>query len=342
MHSEAATAMVASHSDIALEQINSSLAMLDPAAAQRIKNKYRSELGLEIAALLDDPDITDIYRNPHSDWIYAKSLSRGTFKTTCRQTANRAQALIGTIAGVYKMEISDRHSSLQQILPFHGARFTAMVPPLVSGPTWVIRKRIPKILGLQDYIVDGIATEEQVTRIQRFIDKRFNIFVAGPMGAGKTSLCNAILKEMVTRFPDERYGIIEDTPELQCVADDRYEMLTNEDQDVSYKSLLDASLRFGATRLCIGELRSGASTLLEAWTTGHSGGLTTIHGASPAEVMRRFEFLLLRDKFPIDRYAIIQAIKAIVIILPYSGGRIIRHVVEITGCSADGYTFTDR
>ena len=205
---------------VAEEQRSAQIAgYYDAGAAEHVKRKYRAELGPQLCDLLEDPDVTDIYKNPHSDLIWVKTHSRGTYVTPYRMDNARSLNLIGTIAGAYNLEISPNSPRLEAPLPFHGARFSAKIQPNVAGPSWFLRKRTSHIRTLDDYVADGIATREQVEVIESFVARRHNILVGGPMGAGKTSLANAVLYAMHQHdTPDERYCILEDTPELQCMA----------------------------------------------------------------------------------------------------------------------------
>ena len=329
----------------ARQQLDAELASLDPKIAEHLKRKYRGELGPKLCEFLDDPDVTDFWKNPHDEFIWVKRLSRGKERSAFRMSNNRALHFIGTIAAAYNAEVSPRNPRFSRSIPFHGARFTAAVRPVSPlGPQWTIRKRPERVKNLADYEIDGQITIPQIARIDQWIHDRRNILIGGDQGAGKSMLASAIIARMVELYPNERFGIIEDNQELLCSADDRFEWITatktNGDvANVSIQELIFDSLRWGATRLCIGEIREAAASLLEAWTAGYKGGVATIHGVTPHEVMRRFELLLRRDGFPIERDAIASAIHAIITIHPYRGGRIVRDVVDVSIGANGSYNF---
>jgi Flp pilus assembly CpaF family ATPase len=82
--------------------------------------------------------------------------------------------------------------------------------------------------------------------------------------------------------------------------------------------------------------------VLEAYTTGSRGNLATIHGGSKEEVLARFEILLRRDGFPVERPAIAQAIGGIAIMRKRGVGRVLREVYRLTAATDKGYSFSER
>ena len=306
------TAVPSLMSDIAREQLEGQQKGFGRQNVARVRTKYLSELGEAVCALLDDPDVTDLWKNPHSDALWVKTHSRGVMKTQIRFTNEQSERFAGTIAGAYRSEVSDSKPRFQKAIPFHGARFSYMQDPIGVGPGWVIRKRSLKVHSLDDLECQGVLSSEFKARVKRYIHERLNLFIIGPQGVGKTTMINAVIQEMVDQARrekrHERFGIIEDAPELQCTADDRYEWLTNTELGIGFNELLHDSLRFGATRLCIGELRSSASTFHEAMCTGYGGSITSIHGSTKEEGLRRYEIQLRRDGFPIERDEIRQGV----------------------------------
>ena len=69
---------------------------------------------------------------------------------------------------------------------------------------------------------------------------------------------------------------IEDTPELNVVAEDYLSWYVTD--DVPMQKMLHRALRATPDRIVVGEVRGAeAYQLLKMWNTGHSGGLCTIH-----------------------------------------------------------------
>lgn len=307
--------------------------------AASIVRAYRTYLG-KAEELLDNADITDVWRNPQSDHIWAVSAKTGKFRTSYTQTTEGAEQFCGHIVAAFGREFSDRFPILEAHLPYHGARFTAMRRPVAQGVAWVIRRPNERVIGLEEYLEAGVIPDlKTLQNIRKMIADRMNVLIAGPMGAGKTTLLNSLLLETAMVFRGrERFILIEDTDELRCPDPDHIKMMVGPNQ--SWTDLIGLTLRTSATRIILGELRAGARPLLEAWQTGHSGNFATIHGSTPTEVMRRLESLLLKEGAGIDRHEIAATIHGLIIIRKIGVGRIIRDVVRIGEPTAEGYAFT--
>lgn len=119
------------------------------------------------------------------------------------------------------MALNAQTAELQAELPpadFGGARLQGFVPPLSDAACFVIRKRATNLFPLASYVEGGIMSAGQKGTICEAIANHENILVAGGTNSGKTTLCNAIIKEITVQFPDERIVILEDTGELQWAA----------------------------------------------------------------------------------------------------------------------------
>ena len=97
----------------------------------------------------------------------------------------------------------------------------------VSGPSFTLRKKALMIFTLDDYVKSGTMTKAQAEIIRKGVSARRNILVVGGTGSGKTTLINAIIREMSDQNPLERVVIIEDTGELQCAAADYVQFRSN-------------------------------------------------------------------------------------------------------------------
>jgi Flp pilus assembly CpaF family ATPase len=157
-----------------------------------------------------------------------------------------------------------------------------------------------------------------------------------------TTLLNSLLAEITKRRKSERIAIIEDTHEIMCDGDDYYKVLADPNVGWDYPQIIKSEMRHGASKMILGEIRNGASSVLEAYTTGSRGNLATIHGGSKEDVLSRFEILLRRDGFPVERPAIAQAIGGIAIMRRRGVGRVLREVYRLTGATDKGYSFSER
>jgi type IV secretion system protein VirB11 len=308
--------------------------------SKQIVDRYRHFLG-DAADLLDDDDVTDISRNPQSNAIWAISNKRGKALTPYTQSTDQAEQMIGAIVAQFRTEFNYNHPRFLGVLPYHGARFTAARSPLVGGVMWTIRKPNQQILTFDDYLEAGIIPSKAIIeRIRGYIEERKNIFVAGPMGSGKTTLANTLIAEIDRMHKGrDRWIIIEDTDELRCSNPDHVKFLTNPTLGIDWNDLIALSLRTTGTRIVLGEIRSAGRSLLEAWQVGATGNVATIHGDNPDDVMRRFESILLKEGGAINRYEIYKTIGAIIVLNRIGIGRKVQHVVRLQGVTDNGYTF---
>src|SRR5947207_13506839 len=98
-------------------------------------------------------------------------------------------------------------------------------------------------------------TASQRLELRRAIQERRNILIAGATNTGKTTLANAILKEITDLFPRERIVILEDTIELQCSARDHVALRTS--AGVTLSDLVRSTMRTSPNRIVVGEVRGG-------------------------------------------------------------------------------------
>ncbi len=313
---------------------------LDDATAATDQRDYRRYIG-EIAALLDDKLVTDIYRNGPDPAIWIDHARSGKKRTEIVQSEVDAQRFMGAIVAYYNHEFSKRAPIYTSVLPDSGARLTAVHPPVVPGVSWAIRKPHITVIPLDDMLTSGmIRSTADLDRLNSLIQSKTNVLVAGPMGAGKTTLVNSMLREAAKMHPRERWALLEDTDELRCEAPDNIKLATVEGL-VSYADLIRVALRLNCTRLIVGEMRDGVAVkaALNVWRTGHDGNIGTIHGKTPAEVMSRVETLLYEEGVHVDRREIAATVGAVITIARKGVGRVVDRIVRIAGVTEHGYTF---
>ena len=269
----------------------------------RCARKLRAELGPAILAALDDPDVVEIIVNPPelgaSDCaIWTESLRGGMRDSLARMAPVQVENIICTVATLLDTVANRDRPILEGELPFNGSRFEGFLPPVVSTPSLVIRKRALLIFTLDDYVRDGIMMPQHRQLIRRAIQERRNMIISGGTGSGKTTLINAILKEMMLLGkPEQRFVIIEDTVEIQCEARNALQLRSSDTVDIA--ELLRATLRARPDRIIIGEARGKeALTLVKAWGTGHPGGVATVHANSAACALVRLDQLIQENNVP--------------------------------------------
>jgi type IV secretion system protein VirB11 len=299
-----------------------------PDVAVRRSRVLMSHLGTDIAAALREADVVEIMVNPDGQ-LWVERIGVGRQVTDHRLTPAHAEAVIRLVAAHMGEVVNDQLPMIAGVLPEGGERFQGVLPPLARAPCFTIRKRPEMIFPLGDYVDHGTMTEDQADVLRDALDRRANILIAGGTGSGKTTLANALLAEPA--FRDERVVIIEDTPELQCAAPDRIELLTKRTPPpVTMTDLVRMTLRLRPDRIVIGEVRGGeALDMLKAMNTGHPGSLTTVHANSAHDALFRLEDLVGEASLTVPRRTIAAAIDLIVHIERTATGRIVREIAAV-------------
>ncbi|OCJ57393.1 P-type conjugative transfer ATPase TrbB, partial [Agrobacterium tumefaciens] len=254
----------------------------------RLVRKLQDALGDQLCIALDDATVVEIMLNPDGR-LFIERLGHGVAPAGAMSTA-AAEVVIGSVAHALQSEADDERPIISGELPIGGHRFEGLLPPVVSGPAFTIRRRASRLIPLTEYVKSKVLTETQASAIRSAIDARMNIVISGGTGSGKTTLANAIIAEIVTASPDDRMVILEDTAEIQCAAENAVSLHTSDTIDMA--RLLKSTMRLRPDRIIVGEVRDGAAlTLLKAWNTGHPGGVTTIHSNTAMSALRRLEQL---------------------------------------------------
>lgn len=279
----------------------------------RLVDMMTHAMGGAIGELLNDPSVEELRANPDGRlWCVREGMRSDTGKAL--GVAARQQ-IINIVAHAVGVTVDENNPSFPAELPESGYRFHAVVPPQSpDGPTFVIRKKPMKVFSLEDYVAAQIMTAEQAAYIRQAVANRENILVGGGTGSGKTTLTNAILKE-IGRVAG-RVLTVEDTMELQVEADEVVRQRTVRIGDTVRRSMQDIvrdMLRLSPDRIVVGEVRGPeAIDLIQGWNTGHPGGVATIHCNSAPDAMERLEDLLIQGGYtPVPR----QLAKAVNVIL---------------------------
>ena len=179
---------------------------------------------------------------------------------------------------------------LEGIIPKYNARITGLLAPNTIRPEIQIRLPPRKVFSLEEYVSSGIMTQEQYETLVDAITRRANIFVSGTTGCGKTTLTSAILKKMNELTPDDNFYIVEDVPELQCLA--RMKSMIWISKEFAAKAV-ETAMRWSPDRIIFGEVRTleVLLELLDSWLT-HSGNVATFHATSGEQTLLRIKAML--------------------------------------------------
>jgi P-type conjugative transfer ATPase TrbB len=307
-----------------------------PQVVDRKAQALRQAMGPVIAAALAEPRVVEVMVNPDGK-IWVDRVGEGrrfSGETLGPDDAERILRLLADHSGEVVTRDRPRVSAT---LPVTGDRFQGEFMPLVTAPSFAIRKRPELVFTLDDYLRDGVMDAGQAAQIRAALVARENLLIAGGTGSGKTTLANALLAEPA--FAQDRVVLIEDTAELQCSAADKVALLTKRSEPVvTMTDLVRDTLRLRPDRIVIGEVRDGSALdLLKAWNTGHPGGLATIHANSADEALTRLEDLIGEVTARIPFRAIAQAINVVIFIERTVSGRAVRSIMRVVGWDETGY-----
>ncbi|MDP2139177.1 MAG: P-type conjugative transfer ATPase TrbB [Gammaproteobacteria bacterium] len=315
------------------QQPSSSVTSLD----RRIR-MLRTAMGPLIAAALEDPDVVEVMLNPDGT-LWIDRLSTGRAATGDSLSAADGERIIRLVAAHVGTEVHRGRPLLTAELPETGERFEGILPPAAPGPAFALRKRTVGVIGLADYVSDGILSSEQAEFLRRAVRERQNILIVGGTSTGKTTLANALLAEIAST--GDRVLVLEDTVELQCAARDHVPLRTLAGV-VSMTELVRATMRLRPDRVIVGEVRGGeALDLIKVWGTGHPGGISTLHASSAHGALLRLEQLILEVALTPPRALIAEAVNVIVFIAGRGRARQVQTVARVTGFDGQGYQLDD-
>jgi type IV secretion system protein TrbB len=317
----------------------------------RLREKLRRELGSDVLDALADPRVIEIMLNPDGR-LWIDELGVGMRDTGTRITAAQGENLLGTIAAMLGCVITGERPILECELPLDGSRLCGILPPVVLGPTFCIRKPAASVFTLDEYVCEGVldgagstvAVREDdvpdrghVAMLRYAIRSRQNILVIGGTQSGKTTLTNGLLHELDSIVgATQRVIVIEDTRELRCTVPNTVALRTTENIDMT--RLVRTALRLRPDRIVIGEVRGPeALAMLKAWNTGHPGGIATVHANDAHAGLIRLEHLVQEAGVPPQPALIAEAIDLLVVIVRTPRGRRVTEIARVRGVSSSGY-----
>lgn len=179
-----------------------------------------------------------------------------------------------------------------------GSRVNVVLYPIArNGPVLTIRKFPDKPIMMQDLMRMKSVSAEATEFLRQLVVSRYNIFISGGTGSGKTTFLNALSNYIPA---DERIITIEDSAELQIqkipnlVSLEVRNANVEGENAVTIRDLIKSALRMRPDRIILGEVRDAAAVdLLSAMNTGHDGSLSTGHANSAGDMIYRLETLVL-------------------------------------------------
>lgn len=301
------------------------VAPIESGARQRGISMLRTAMGPAIAGHLADPAVVEVMLNPDGR-LWIDRLSEGLSDTGDAITTADAERIVRLVAHHVGAEVHEGAPRVSAELPT-GERFEGLLPPVVTAPSFAIRKPAVAVFTLDDYVEAAIMSDAQANFLRRAVVERKNILVAGGTSTGKTTLVNALLAEVAKT--GDRVVLIEDTHELQCTAPNLIALRTREGV-ITLSDLVRSGLRLRPDRIPIGEVRGAeALDLVKAWGTGHPGGIGTLHAGSVLAALYRLEQLIQEAVVTVPRAMIAETIDVIAVLSGRGNSRRLSDLAEI-------------
>lgn len=261
--------------------------------------------------ILSDDSVTEIMING-PDNIFIEKAGRLMKLEEHFESERKLEDVLQKIVGMAGREVNMANPIVDTRLP-DGSRVNAVLPPIsLRGAILTIRKFSKTPMTIQQLIKYGSITPEIADVLQLLVRCKYNIFISGGTGSGKTTFLNA-LSNYIPK--DERVITIEDSAELQIAGVENLVSLETRNAnasgrgEITIRDLIKSSLRMRPERIVVGEVRGGeALDMLQAMNTGHDGSLSTGHANSTRDMLSRLETMVLQGAQGLPLEAIRQQI----------------------------------
>ena len=280
-----------------LESEEAGTADLNPVDRQRVVSELVNDIrGLgPIEPLLGDPDVSDILINGVRS-AYVERKGRLEAINIRFRNAQHLLNIAQRIAGQIGRRV-DESSPMVDARLADGSRVNIIIPPLaLDGAAISIRRFVMRGTSLAQMAERMVLSPAMAKMLEIAVRAKLNILISGGTGAGKTTMMNALSKEIPST---ERLITIEDAAELQMQQPHviRLETRTKSAEgsgEVTMRDLLINTLRMRPDRIIVGEVRGAeAAEMLQAMNTGHPGSMCTLHANSPRDGLTRLENMLM-------------------------------------------------
>lgn len=284
-----------------------------------VQQVYSSIRGFGILdTIMNDDDITEVMVNGPDD-IFIERNGKLEKLEHRFESERRLEDIIQRIVGLAGREVNQANPIVDTRLP-DGSRVNVVLPPIsLVGPVVTIRKFSKTPMTIDMLIKYGSITKEIADILELLVKAKYNIFISGGTGSGKTTFLNALSNYIPH---DERVITIEDSAELQIAHIDNLVSLETRNANASgagqitIRDLIKSSLRMRPERIIVGECRGGeALDMLQAMNTGHDGSLSTGHANSVRDMLSRLETMVLQGTEGLPLAAIRQQIGSAVDII---------------------------
>lgn len=259
---------------------------------------------------LDDPSTEDVAINgPGAVFVRHHGAWEGIDVPFGLDDLDEVAVLAGALR---KQEVSEYSPLMDTELP-NGERLAVCLPPAVpvGFPSLTFRKHEHTIAstdamtsrytigawnkrnpGQRRRSLSDAMAHYAAGNLQEFLRSavrhHLNILLVGPTGSGKTTFSKTLISEI---DHSERLIVIEDTLELALHQPNVVRLLYSKGDlsgiNIGPERLLQMSLRMRPTRILLQELRDEAAFIFILISAAHPGTITTIHGNSSGDGLRR-------------------------------------------------------
>ncbi|PWL71829.1 MAG: pilus assembly protein [Clostridiaceae bacterium] len=246
--------------------------------------------------ILEDQEITEIMVNG-PDQIFIEKQGRLEPYPKKFLSKEKLEDVIQQIVGKVNRTVNES-SPIVDVRLQDGSRVNVVLPPVaINGPIVTIRKFPADPITMEHLVSIQSITMQAAEFLKKLVQAKYNIFISGGTGSGKTTFLNA-LSAYIPK--EERIITIEDSAELQIQNIPNLVRLEVRNanlegkNEVTIRDLIRSALRMRPDRIILGEVRDAAAyDLLSVMNTGHDGSLSTGHANSPKDMLKRLEALVL-------------------------------------------------
>ncbi|EGB91627.1 type II/IV secretion system protein [Clostridium sp. D5] len=247
--------------------------------------------------LIEDEDVTEIMINGTEHIFLEKEgriyesdrhfLSPGKLEDVIQQIVAGTNRYVNEASPIVDARLED------------GSRVNVVLKPVaLNGPIMTIRKFPKEQVTMEQLIAWGSISSEAAEFLKLLVCSRYNIFVSGGTGSGKTTILNA-LSDYIPK--DERLITIEDNAELQIKGVPNLVRLEARNANlegagaVTIRDLIKSALRMRPDRILVGEVRGEETVdmISSAMLNGHSGSMSTGHANNPVDMLHRLETMMM-------------------------------------------------
>ena len=269
-------------------------------------------------SIINDDTITEVMINGPREIFVEKSGTLIRLREEF-ESEEKLQDIIQRIVALAGREVNQANPIVDTRLP-DGSRVNVVLPPIsLKGPIVTIRKFSKNPMTIEKLIEYGSITPQIAEVLKLLVKAKYNIFISGGTGSGKTTFLNAISNFIPS---DERIITIEDSAELQIVNIENLVSLETRNANtagvgqISIRDLIRSALRMRPDRIVVGEVRGAeALDMLQAMNTGHDGSLSTGHANSTRDMLSRLETMVLTGSEGLPLAAVRQQIASAVDII---------------------------